>query len=255
MKSFRQKEITELLQREKLVKNASLAARFGVSLETIRRDIDELEQLGILRKVYGGAEYIAGDEASSVPPLTVREHMNRDAKSVIASAALRWIPDGSTVALDSGTTVAEFCLWLAERKNLTVICSDIVCAQQLLDSGNNVYIVGGFLSGAGRSDGAFAKNMFASIGEIEYFVCSCDGISSECGVTTDIFSTNWTTKAFLKKSKFNILLADNSKFKHKGLYKMCRLSDFNLIITDTKTPKDEIEKIKSQGVDVLTATI
>ena len=254
MKSSRQKAITEILEKDRVINTVDLAARFQVSLETIRRDLNQLEMLGVLKKVYGGAEYL-DNTTSPWPSLSVRQESNRAAKNAIAAQAIQYVPDDCTIALDAGTTLAEFCRYLPMRNNLTVICSDIHSANLLLSSDSSrVYMMGGFLTNDGTSNGIFAKEFFSSISEISVFVCSCDGVDIENGLTSNGLGINELKRHYIKKAKTIILLADHSKFTQKGFYKVCSLSDIDIVITDSLTPAETISQLEDLGIKVVVAS-
>lgn len=251
MKSSRQKEIIDLLEVDKIVNTQRLAERFGVSLETIRRDLNHLESMGIIKKVYGGAEF-AKESVNPWPSLTVRQASNRTAKAAIAREAIKYVPDNCIVALDAGTTIAEICPYLS-GKGLTVICSDVHSAGLLSGGNSRVYMMGGFLSEDGTSNGAFSNDFFSNITEINTFICSSDGVDFENGLTTNGLGINELKRKYLQKAKSRILLADHSKFTQKGAYRVCPLTDINILITDSETPDSVIKKVKELGIRVIVA--
>ncbi len=252
MKRNRQKEIVQLLGREKVVIAQDLAERFDVSLATIRRDLDQLEKQHILRKTYGGAELI--DSITNLAqPLSARLNSYHEDKVSIALEALQYIPNNCTVAFDSGSTVSELCSRLSSKKGLTIICSDTHNANLTLSSGNRIYMMGGFLTPDGTSGGTYAKEFLSSIGNLDLFISSTDGADPKEGITTNELGINELKRRYLKMADTTILLVDHSKFNHKGFYKMCDFSDIDIVITDDKTPADIIENIRSQGVQVIVA--
>jgi len=254
MKSSRQKEIIRLLEQEKVVSTMNLAEQFEVSVETIRRDLDQLEKQGFLNKIYGGAE-LRSNGAEPWPSLAIRTDSFQEDKSSIALAAMQYVPDHCTIALDAGSTVGEFCRHLSSRKNMTIICSDIHNAALVLASGGNrVYMMGGFLTTDGTSSGTYAKEFCSSLGELDLFVCSTDGASPEDGLTTNEMGINELKRRYMKKAKTTILLADHSKFKQKGFYKMCDFSEVDILITDSMTPADTVEAIRNSGCQVVITT-
>lgn len=124
MKTDRQKEMVRILTEEKLINTVQMAQRFGVSVETIRRDFNQLEKQGILVKNYGGAE-LKVHEGPYLPPLVIRHGIFHAAKAAIAAQAVQYIPDNATIALDAGSTIFELCKQLKRKKELIVICGDI----------------------------------------------------------------------------------------------------------------------------------
>lgn len=253
MKSSRQKEILSLLAKEKIVNTQKLAERFSVSLETIRRDLDILEKQGCLRKVYGGAEALV-DEGKTWPSFSLRRERNKEAKAAICAEAVRYIQDDCVIALDAGTTIGELCRFLTKRKGLTVIVSDIHTANLLLQAGmEKVYLMGGFLTKDGTSNGLFQGEFFSSISGIDVFVCSGDGVDTAYGLTSNGLGINELKRRYLEKSKKRILLADASKFTQRCTYKVCDLTDFDFIITDASISGDTEQAVSALGVELIVA--
>ena len=136
MKGFRQQEIIRILQKDKIINTIKMAEYFGVSIETIRRDLDQLEKQGVLNKTYGGAEL--KPQTNVMPsPLENRRSTASDAKAAIAAYAAQYIKGPSTIALDAGSTIYELCPFLNEKNQLIVVCNDIHTAARLLEGGQN----------------------------------------------------------------------------------------------------------------------
>jgi len=250
MKSFRQKDMIEILEQEHIINTVEIANRFGVSVETIRRDLDQLEKQGLLKKTYGGAE-IKSKPAVWPAPLKNRRESFHEAKVAIAARAADYVPNNCTVALDAGTTVFELCKFLKEKQNLILISGDIHSAGELLTSGNNkVYMMGGFLTPDGTSSGTFAKEFFNNIASIDMFLFSTDGATPDDGFSTDEAGINDLKKRYIKKAKTKIAMVDHSKFLKKAFYKMCDFSEIDILITDSKTPIETVEKIRRSGTKV-----
>lgn len=253
MKSFRQNEIIRILEQEKTVNTIQLSQRLQVSVETIRRDFNQLEKCGILKKVYGGAEYL-GSSTILWPSLKDRQGSNQGEKRAIAAEAIKFISDDCTIALDAGTTLGELCKFIPMRSNLTVICSDVYSAELLVSSGvNRVYMMGGFLTEDGTSNGDFSKDFFANISEINTFVCSCDGIDIENGITSKGLGINELKRQYIRKAKRIILLADHSKFLQKGFYKVSEITNIDILITDRNTPSEILSQLEALGINVVVA--
>ena len=243
MKSSRQMEIVNMLERDKVVNTAALAAHFNVSIETIRRDLDYLEKHYVLKKTYGGAELFVR-EPDSVPSLVTRNSTYPEEKNAIAALAAEFIPDNCMLALDAGSTIGALCPFLNKKNNLSIICCDIFNAAQLLSEKSRIYMMGGFLTADGTSSGTQAKEFFSTINDIDLFVFSTDGINPQGGITNDDTLINDLKKRCIKKSRKKILLADHSKFNSKGFYKTCDFSDIDILITDSGTSKDIIDHVR-----------
>ena len=120
----RQEQILELLKRNKRVSNTELIKKFGVSGTTIRIDLTELEQKGLLSRTHGGA-ILKEDPVYGEDSISSRREKNKEAKECIARKAREQIEDGDTILLDSGTTALDLAALLNELHNLTVITNDL----------------------------------------------------------------------------------------------------------------------------------
>ena len=249
MKGFRQKQLVDILERERIINTAAMAERFGVSIETIRRDLDQLEKQGVLRKTYGGAE-IRTTPLNIPAPLEQKRESYHDIKTALAARVAQFVSDGDTVALDAGSTVLEVCKFLKDRQGLIVICGDIHTAAELLGSGNRVYMMGGFLTDDGTSSSTFAKEFFETITSIDVFISSADGANPDDGLSTDEVGINELKKRYIRKAKTCVALIDHSKFSRKAFYKTCDYSDVDYLVTDSDAPADLVERIRKQGTQV-----
>lgn len=120
MKEERIHQIHELLIERKRISLDELCENFGVSKNTIRRDINELEEQGIIRKVYGGI-VLKEAEIMSLEPFSAREIRNINEKKKIAAVAAALVNDGEVIYIDSGTTTMHLLPHLAEKNFLTIV--------------------------------------------------------------------------------------------------------------------------------------
>ena len=250
LKTSRQSIIIQRLEQDKFVSTTALANEFKVSVETIRRDLEQMERIGVARKVYGGAE-LSDSHAPNWPSFATRSMSFPEAKAAIGRRAADFIPDSSTLALDVGSTITQLCRMLPQKKDLIIICNDVQSANQLINTTDHkIYMMGGFLSPDGVSSGPYIREFFQSISDIDIFVCSTDGLSPEEGLTTNRERTYEMERRYIKKAKRTILLADHSKFSQRGFYKMCDIRDIDLIITDSETPSAIVDQIRESGTEV-----
>ena len=256
MKTERQNGILKLLISKNSLRTDYLVKHFGVSIETIRRDINELERTGKIKKVYGGIQLASED--LFVPGLdSWGERMNArsEEKNAIANRAIELIPDHATIALDIGTTTYALSRLLGKRKGLTVITSSIQIASELSQRTDHcVYIVGGqLLKGEQITTGSFARGFLDNFAAIDLYICGADGISLESGITEFNEGVADIKRYMISISQKSILLADSKKLGKKSLFKCCSLSDIDTVVTDAQIPLHFLEGIKEQGVDVLLA--
>lgn len=253
MKSFRQNKLLNILQKDKIIKTKTMADYFGVSIETIRRDLDQLEKDGIINKIYGGAELCPQAELSPSPLVSRRGSMQH-LKAAIAAKASEYIPNRCTIALDAGSSIYELCPYLNQKEDLIIICSDVHTAATLLENPKNkVYMMGGFLTSDGTSKGTFSDDeFFNNISRIDIFISGSDGAIPEEGLTCDAAGINDLKKRYMRTAGKCIAILDHSKFSHSGFYKTCDFEDLDVLITDKGAPEEALKVIRSCGVTIET---
>ena len=252
MKSFRQNKLLDILQKDKIIKTKVMADYFGVSIETIRRDLDQLESEGIINKIYGGAELRPQAEVAP-SPLVARRGSMQPVKAAIAAKTAEYIPNRCTIALDAGSTIYELCPYLNQKEDLVIICSDVHTATRLLENTNNkVYLMGGFLTSDGTSKGTFSDSFFDNISRIDIFVCATDGAIPDEGLTCDAAGINDLKKKYMRTAGKRIAVLDHTKFTHSGFYKTCDFNDLDIMITDSGAPEDALKTIKKSGIQIET---
>lgn len=256
MKSDRQNEIMKLLMLRQTIKTEELMDELDVSIETVRRDINDLVRQGLVAKMYGGIRMIQQDFRVTVQESwTNRLQMCRNEKIDIVSRALEFIPDNATIALDTGTTVYEFSRLLGTKKNLTVITNSLNVASELSQNTSHiVYSVGGVLSrGEIVTVGTFACRFIDNFASIDLFICSADGLTPENGITE--FNENMVDikRRMADISDRVVALVDHSKFGRKSLFKSIATDEIDILVTDAGAPTDSLEPFREFGVEVLVA--
>lgn len=250
LKYVRQKELIDTIQNQGYINAAAAAKKFGVSIATIRRDLNQLEHQGLLEKKYGGAKLPPGSSINMLP-FALRQSHFHSSKAAIAAAALKHIPDGATIALDAGSTLFEVALRLNEKNNLVIISSDVISANEMLKhEKNQVYMMGGFLTKDGSSSGDFAEDFINKITNIDIFLCSCDGANPKYGISNENLNISNLKSNYMKKARKTIALIDHSKFSQNAFYKMCDFSEIDLLITDSATPDEILNELRVTGVNI-----
>ena len=250
MKNLRTKQIVEILNRDNVVMVTDLAEHFHVSIETIRRDLNYLEQQGLIKKVYGGAE-LKRNPATSNSSFLARQMYMTKTKTALGERVAGYIPDNSVVALDSGTTILECVQHFEKKENMCFICSDIHSANQLLSYENsNVYMLGGKLTTYGTSSSEFSNEFIESISKIDVLLLSADGVDPDSGLSNNEININLLKQKLMKKARQIVAVIDHSKFTRYGFYKMCDFSDLDVLVTDSGVPTDIINNIREHGVTV-----
>lgn len=246
MKSDRLQEIKKLFLNRKKVTNPELCETFGVSIETVRRDLNILEKEGFIRKIYGGA---CLNEAQDIPaPVdkwTTRIDRNEAFKRSIAAAAAARIPDGATVFLDAGTTVYEIAPHLTGKKNLTVLTNSLRLASALgMYEHITVYCIGGLIkTDTLCSSGFFAAELLSYFCRIDFAVISCDGFIPDKGTTEYSIELSMLKKIVLEKADRIIAVVDHGKFGISGSCLCCPTERIDILVTDTLAPQEVLDTI------------
>ncbi|RMB59046.1 DeoR/GlpR family DNA-binding transcription regulator [Tessaracoccus antarcticus] len=226
-----------------------LATELNASEATIRRDVAVLASQGLLDRTHGGARPAKGRHEL---PERLRGSRNPDAKTRIAIAAARMIPEGKhAIGLTGGTTAASVLRALAHRDDLTIITNSLTIGMEAAAQGQaRVLIAGGVLrSNSLELVGSLAEATLRLV-NVGTAIVGADGISSVGGLTTHDDIEARTNHTMIERAQRVICVADSSKIGHVTLSKMGDLSEIDVLITDAGAPADEIARIREAGVEV-----
>ena len=229
---------------------------FNVSIETIRRDLDQLERDGIITKVYGGAVLAKKSEPHEpIDSWTVRVDENRELKSAIGRATAEMIPNNCTVFLDSGTSVLEVAHFLKGKENVTVVTGSLYIAAELATSENlYVYCVGGLVNAQTlATTGFLASEFIASFSHFDFAVISSDGFVPEDGAMDHLMETAILKKNILEKADKIILAIDHTKYNQRAKCITCKTDRINTLVTDSGISPDILALLRLSGVNVVVA--
>ncbi|TET12076.1 DeoR/GlpR transcriptional regulator, partial [Candidatus Aerophobetes bacterium] len=160
----RQNEIIQILQREEEIRVSEVSELFGVSQNTIRRDLEELEKMGLVKKVYGGA-IISEKFPTSDLPYRIRESSMVEEKKEIGSIVSKLIQNGESIILDLGTTTLEIAKNLHKKAHLTVITNNFSIIEELKGNPHIQVIVAGgeYRETSKGCVGHYAEEFFSKI--------------------------------------------------------------------------------------------
>ena len=224
--------ILKLLEDETSVSVNDLSVRFGVSSATIRKDIKALERLGKLRRTHGGAIRTSAD-GTEVLFDAARAVAHRE-KTRIGRAAARFVSDGDTILVQSGTTCLELVRALDGRRDVTLITCDMAVAMEaeakLVES--SIILIGGILRvGYHYAQGSEAVAQLEQYHVPTAFLCG-NAFSLAHGLTAHrMEQANWV-QTQMKVSDRHILLMDSSKMGQSALAHAADLTDFDVLVTD-----------------------
>jgi DeoR/GlpR family transcriptional regulator of sugar metabolism len=249
----RRELIVEALAREQVVRVADLSKRFDVSEVSIRRDLGRLEQLGLLKRVHGGAVAIPHIGLGDSYAAKVRLHIEE--KERIGRAAAGMIQEDDRLIFDSGTTVLQVARSLSgtllNSGNLTVITGSLPIVRELGSwKGVHLILLGGIYlpeyevvvgpQTIGNLEGLHADKMFLGT----------DGLTFAHGLTTANVLEAEVDRAMVKAVSEVIVVADSSKIGTVGLTTIMPLEEIDKLVTDCQAPADFVADLREQGVEV-----
>ena len=246
MKLDRHNQIIEMITRQRTVKNAELMERFGISIETVRRDLEYLEEQGCLRRVYGGA--VANISMGGEPEYANRaQHLSKE-KAAIAAAATKLINPKETIYLGVGTTVQAMAQYMKNIGEITVFTNALRTAVELSEIQNcTVILPGGQVRTKELTLSGFpAEENFNHFNVDKAFI-GIGGIS-DSGVTD--FRLH---RQMIQNARQSIVLADSSKLGVRAMTNICALHEIDMVITDSGAPKQIVKALEQAGVKVIIA--
>lgn len=245
----RRSKIMSILYDKKSILVQEAAVTFGVTEETIRRDLKELENQGLLSRTYGGA--VLSDDTKTEAPLEIREGINIAGKDSIGKYAARMINDGDTILLDASTSSLYVAKHIKSKKNLTVITNAERIILELSSCDDMTLIsTGGILRNKSLSYvGHATENAIGNYYANKLFF-SCKGFSPKRELTDSNEQESEIRKTMIRCSNQVIFLCDHTKFDKVGYVNTAKLSDIDIIITDTAFPDDWAEYLKGSSTQI-----
>jgi DeoR family transcriptional regulator, fructose operon transcriptional repressor len=244
----RKQHLLEALRREGRIDAAATAAGLGVTGETIRKDLIQLERQGLLRRVHGGAVPVGS--LSYEPAVDTRTEFLAE-KTRIARAALAHVPDQGAVLVDAGSTTAQLVDLFPGDRELTVYTNTLPLALQLLTRPLlTVYTLGGRVRSKTFAEvDDWAARALAEI-NVDVAFLGANGISVHRGLTTPDQAEATVKRRMLSCAHRRILLADHSKVGTVCGVQYGHLHDIDLLITDTDLRDTQLAELRAAGMTV-----
>ena len=232
--NFRHAEILTRAREAGRVSVHDLARDFGVTVQTVRRDLAELCETGQLARVHGGAVLPSGTNNIGYED---RRLLNAEAKERIGRAAAALIPNGASVFLDIGTTPEAVAQGLLRHEGLMVVTNNINVAGVLsANAGAEILLAGGLLR---RSDGGLVGDVTADFVrqfKVDVAVIAASALDEDGDVLDFDFREVRVAQAVMAKARRTVLVAESSKFGRTAPVRMGDVGDFGVFVTDAPVP-------------------
>ncbi len=246
----RRRTVLKKLESDGKVIVSELALEFGVTEETVRRDLERLDRDGLVSKTHGGA--VSKQNGMLDLPYNVREGENVSAKKSIAKKCAELISDGESLAVDSSSTALYIIKQLKDKQGLTIITNSVKVLLELQDKSDwTVLSTGGTLKrGSLALVGSSAEKMISSY-HVDTAICSCRGIDLEFGISDSNENDGLIKRAMLASADRHIIAVDSSKFDKRAFVKVCDISDADIIITEHAPEEKWTEALADKNIELV----
>ena len=235
--SGRRRQISAMIRSAGSVQVVALSEMFGVSMQTIRKDLHYLEEHGIAARAYGGAIAAEIVNVHAEPPIESKRVSHPEEKMRIGQLAAGMVEPGDSIMLDSGTTALEIARSLPDYEDLTVVTNDFNVLGALTQKRNvKIVMLGGELR---RKNMAFyGAQTIAALDELllDKLFLGVDGFDVERGVTTHHEPESQLNRKMVDVARRVIAVTDSSKFGRVCLHRIIDISEIDDLVTDTAAP-------------------
>ncbi|QDY41927.1 DeoR/GlpR family DNA-binding transcription regulator [Candidatus Pantoea soli] len=247
----RRQLIAEAVMAEGAIRIEDLTGRFGISLMTAHRDIDEMVARGLLHKSRG---VVSATPTSLVESSDLyRATRQLEEKQAIAEVAATYIEPGQALFLDDSTTVLQLARLLAMKAPLTVITNSLTLMNELRN-GRDITLMGlggQFHHWCNAFMGRMTRDEIASL-RADVFFISMSAIVDDA-VFHQSAETVETKRAMFDAAQKRILMMDHTKFERRALHRFAHLTDFDVVIVNQGTPVATLRRLQEQGVNLVVA--
>lgn len=243
----RRERIVELLEERRAVRVSVLSETLGVSEMTIRRDLEQLEQAGLLSRMHGGAILKRRMVEEPLYASNVRAHSEE--KRRIAKAAAKMIQSGETVFLSSGTTAAQVLSHVDPQLKARIVTHNVGAISTAQGSSLDIVLLGGsYRTRSNTLEGPLAIEA-ATTFHASRFILGADGVSLEEGVTTPSIGLAGVERAMVRQTRGEIaVLVDASKFGVIGDVAICPPDKIDTVVTDVAVDNDVSAELERLGI-------
>jgi DeoR/GlpR family transcriptional regulator of sugar metabolism len=240
--------ILKMLETDQRVSSVQLAEILNVSDDTIRRDLNELDENGLLKKVHGGAV----PKSPSPYKLTERIHISHEEKLVLGQKAQSFFKDGQVIILDNGSTNMEVAKLMSPDLKATVFTTSIPIAQILCEHPNiELFLLGGKVFKDAQN--TYGTEVVELLGKIraDIFLMGVCGMHHQIGVTMPDWGESVVKRKMAEVSQKVIALVTADKLNTAENYVVCPYSQIDVMLTDNTITETQLLDYQGKGVDVL----
>lgn len=247
--SHRQKSIMAYIREKGAVQVEPLAQTFNVAPQTIRRDLNRLYDLELLKRVHGGAIIDSGNEKLGYH---ARKLVMAQQKSLIAARAAQLIKNNSSLIINIGTTTEAVAAALLEHTGLLVVTNNMNVANTLWPSTNvEVIIASGSIR---REDGGIigpTTAEFVDSFRVDYAVIGCSGIDQDGEIMDYDLREVRVAQSIVRRARTVVLVADSMKFQRQAPVSIAPLCEIDYLVTDNGVPAEMKALCNDAGVELI----
>jgi len=245
----RQSELLDAVRAQGVATVESLAERFGVTLQTVRRDVKLLAEAGLLARFHGGVRLPSSTTENIA--YRQREALNADAKLRIARAVAARVPNGSSIFINLGTTTEAVARGLLHHKGLRVITNNLNVAAILTDNADcEVIVAGGVVRNRDRGIVGEAAVDFIRQFRVDIGLIGISGIEADGTLRDFDYREVKVSRAIIEQSREVWLAADHSKFNRPAMVELARIDQLDLLFTDQPPPSPFPALLAEAGVQL-----
>ena len=245
MKSSRTKVIISLLTQNKKMDVRQLAQECNVSQVTIRKNLDELEEKGLVKRIHGYAQINSTDDING------RLAYHYEEKICLAQKASQLVQDGDTVMIESGSCCALLASILAEAKaNLTIITNSAFIANYIRKSNVNINLLGGIYQKDSQCIVGPMLSQQVKNFHVKYFFVGTDGYSKTTGFTNKDQLRAQAVKDMSESCEELIIVTESEKFKQVGTIPM-NIKKPTTVVTDSNLDQQTKEELTSKNIQII----
>lgn len=239
----RLQEIVNILDKQGYVKAKDLSKKYQVSMETIRKDLNFLEEKGVVKKEYGGATLSTNGVEKNIE---FREKQKYDEKKEISRCVSSIVMAHNSLIIDSGSTCASCCAAINLMPSKDIFTISLSAFEQLDGNLHNVFLTPGKKREKNKSIiGPWTEEYLDKI-HVDVCILGTSGLLNADGPTCHSYDELSTKRKMIEKSEFVFVVADSSKFQEKGLHLVCRWENVDAIVTDHHLAMDIYDKLSKK---------